>query len=451
MTQNYLRNITPDWMTGVIKAYNGIRGSLVLINGPQGCRVYHANSAWYTLPRAANVLQDHAAQKVSGGMPDGLLHSEWYTGDPEVPATDVSSEEYIFGTGDQLLKALTDILAVKKYSLVALIQTPGVSLLGEALKPEITDLVEKAEAPCFFIESPELSGNSVRGYDDAVLKLLQSLPLCKSTVRKKPLSVNLFGMSMLHPHLEGNILELKRLFELCKIQINCIVCAGCTMEELKAIPAADLSIGVFPEYCCKTMKWLKEKLQLPCYICESAPIGFCAVEKMFLDIAQLLKISPQPVIEECKKGRARSYYYLALEVGRKGIPRDFRYAVEGAYSELYGYVSFLSDYLGILPSCISPLYKECDEFRDRLEHYLDSIGQADVLERDIMEFDNGIVLGNSGTIMALRVKSPNIIGIENSFPTSKYTNVIPKTHLGVYGALFLLEQILNGIKMWTPY
>ena len=45
MTENYLTNITPDSITGLILGFEGIRNSLVILNGPTGCKFFHSITA----------------------------------------------------------------------------------------------------------------------------------------------------------------------------------------------------------------------------------------------------------------------------------------------------------------------------------------------------------------------------------------------------------------------
>ncbi len=43
--------------------------------------------------------------------------------------------------------------------------------------------------------------------------------------------------------------------------------------------------------------------------------------------------------------------------------------------------------------------------------------------------------------------SDNVYGIETMGGASEYIHVVPKTYLGSTGALYLLEQLLNGNRM----
>lgn len=60
-----------------------------------------------------------------------------------------------------------------------------------------------------------------------------------------------------------------------------------------------------------------------------------------------------------------------------------------------------------------------------------------------------ILLGSSTTIMEVTAYGHNIFGIEIANPTSGYVHVTPKTYLGVNGALYLLEQFINGNRLIT--
>ena len=43
------------------------------------------------------------------------------------------------------------------------------------------------------------------------------------------------------------------------------------------------------------------------------------------------------------------------------------------------------------------------------------------------------------------LKNKTFCGIEISLPGMGYTDLVPKTHMGIKGSLFLIEQVLNGL------
>ena len=69
----------------------------------------------------------------------------------------------------------------------------------------------------------------------------------------------------------------------------------------------------------------------------------------------------------------------------------------------------------------------------------------DALQADILETPGEIVLADGCIIAKLKLLRHVFSGIEIALPTIGYVNVIPKTHLGLHGALLLIEQIINGL------
>ena len=134
MTETYLRNITADYITGVVSACEGIRDSLVLINGPLGCVVYHGYASSHAVVKSSELWRMRGALQLRDAMNDQLLRSQFFAGTPKNPGTNLRYEDFIFGTREQLRRALNDMFAERRYSLFTVIQAPGTSLLGEALE-----------------------------------------------------------------------------------------------------------------------------------------------------------------------------------------------------------------------------------------------------------------------------------------------------------------------------
>ena len=454
MTEQYLRNITADYITGAVSACEGIRNSLVLLNGPLGCRFYHGYASGQSVMKSSELWSLGGALKLSNAMDDRLLRSQYFAGTSQVPGSNLRYEDNIFGTREQLHRALNDIFSERRYSLLAVIQTPGTSLLGEALEGELEQISAEFELPYFFLETPLLSENFNTGYDETMVRLLQRLlPRHRGqSERPRGPTVNLFGLSTYQRYLEGDAAEILRLLSLCHISVNCVAGANCTMDSFQKIPQADLNIMLSPERCAATARCLRDYFGLPVLICDSVPIGFDLTERFVQQIAGELQVDASAALEEIQKARARAFYFIARHVGEKGIPRHVQYAVEGEYSLLYAYVDFLSGYLGMMPQAVHPLGTTYSrDGRARLEGLLQKFGALRALHHDISEVRDAIVLASAGTILSLSAYSENNFGIETAFPSSGYLHVVPKTHWGCSGALFLLEQILNGVRLLTAW
>ena len=66
-------------------------------------------------------------------------------------------------------------------------------------------------------------------------------------------------------------------------------------------------------------------------------------------------------------------------------------------------------------------------------------------EKPMEETAAELVFGNANTIAMLKTRSQAFCGIEISNPGMGYTDLVPKTHMGIRGALFLVEQVINGL------
>ena len=153
MTNHYLRNAIPDHIAGVISACEGIQNNLVLLNGPIGCKTYYTFSGVDSLIRRSNLWTLGDELRLEDAMDDRLLRSQFCIGSPRIPATNLRYSDYIFGTAEQLHRALNDLFSERSYDLFTVIQTPGTSLLGEALEPELDAISKEFGIPHLFIES----------------------------------------------------------------------------------------------------------------------------------------------------------------------------------------------------------------------------------------------------------------------------------------------------------
>ena len=450
MTERYLREFTADYISGVVSACEGVRDCLVLLNGPVGCKTYYGFSAGRSTVIPSELWRLRGELQLSGAMGDKLLRSQYFAGSPRIPATNLRYEDFIFGTREQLRRALNDIFTEQRYALFAVIQAPGTSLLGEALEGELQEISQEFGVPYLFVETPQFSENLYLGYDAAMVRLLRLLAVPnaeKKPERRRP-TVNLFGFYTYERHLEGDLAEITRLLDLCGVDVNCAAGAGCTVDSLRRVPAADANLFFSPERCFETAEYLRNTYGMPELDLESMPVGFDLTERFVRQVSELLHIDCAPALADIEQARARAFYCIGLQLGASGFPRDFCYAAEGEWSLLYAYADYLSGYLGIAPTAIHPLYTQCKGVGEqRLKALLDSLGFSKALERDIAKVKDAVLLGSANTIAEVLAYSGNIFGIETMFPTSGYVHVLPKTHLGSTGALYLLEQLLNAVRL----
>ena len=169
---------------------------------------------------------------------------------------------------------------------------------------------------------------------------------------------------------------------------------------------------LYPELGLDAARDMEEAWGIPFYVCETPPVGFAASERLFTEICAILGADCAPLLEESGRARALAWYRINQVSVSYGKPRGVRFFVDTFPSLRAAYESFLTGYLGMEPS--GPREAE-------------------------------LVFADANVIAELMLQNRTFCGIEISLPGMGYVELVPKTHLGVRGALFLTEQVLNGI------
>jgi len=429
---DYLTNISPDSFSGLIFAFEGIARCTVLLNGPTGCKYYHSSVSDTQLIRQTEF--------------DPLRFPEkWYFGQPRVPCSYLDNYDYVFGSSDKLEETMEYIRDNVKFDLLVIVNSPGAALIGDDLIGIASRII--TDKPVITVETPGFSDDVCKGYERGVLRLIEKLPLTRGS-KPDSRSVNILGLSLFHKNCTGDALELRRIMELCGITVNCVLCADCGLESIKKLPDAALNIVIHPEYALETAKLLQKQFGTQYYVCDGPPIGFSATEALMYEVCSKLGADISSFTEDCERARARAFSFISRVNSLAGLPRGVTFAAEGTYSEIYAYTSFFVRYFGMIPVCASVVNPGSSCFRDKLYELYDELSVRDAIGQDIMATDGQLVFASGNTISGLMMRKHSFCGIETALPTLGYVDVIPKTHLGVQGALTIVEQVLSGMMLY---
>ncbi len=445
MTEFYSKNITPDGITGMIFAMEGIQGTVVLLNGPMGCKFYHSTTSQFLTVRPTLYLPAREGEEPVPVNYDYL--DNWFFRQPRVPCTWLDGDDYVYGTMQKVEEGLKYLTGQLQFDLLVIVNSPGASLIGDHLKELVKRIVP--DRPCLVLESPGYSRDFAVGYEEGVRALLAQIPFtpCRKDGEKprEAKRVNLLGLSIWNRYFPGDRQELLRLFDLCGIEVNCCLCADCTMEEIRDLGRADLNVVLCAEMGLSAARYLEETFGTPCLVCEGLPIGFAQTEKLMRDVCERLGADDEPVRLESERARAFCWTKINEIYQEYGLPEGAAYAVEGSVSQVYGYARFLTEYLGMKPDCLSVTGEGLGFLREALRGFLMKNQAETSLEKEMMDTQAELVFGDANLIGALKTSQKVFCGIEISYPGMGYTDLVPKTHLGIFGALFLVEQVLNGL------
>ncbi len=443
MTKLSSKSISPDSITGMIFAAEGIKNVIVLLNGPMGCKFYHSTTSAFLTKHSP--LRDAAGRSAEKGQVEYDILNNWFFRQPRVPCTWLDGDDYVYGTAEKAEAAMRYFGEKFRFDLLVIVDSPGASLIGDELK-ELAARVLPGK-PTAVLESPGYSEHYADGYDRAAAEILRQLPDRFSPGPKPGAQprVNLLGLSVWQRYWDGDKAELTRLLEACGIRVGCCLCADSTVEDIFSLPEADLNLLLYPEMGRETAALLEKRFGTPCLTLDGPPVGFAATEEMIRAVCARLDVSPDPVLEESERKRAECWFKLRGLDQQNFLSSRLAFAVEGPDSAVWAYTRFLTDYLGMTPDCVSLNGSPVPECREKLRALLRSLGAGDAETKDILDTSAELVYADANTIAALMTRNDAFSGIEISLPGMGYVDIVPKTHLGLTGTQFLTEQTVNGL------
>jgi len=440
----YTPSTIPDSFSGAIFAIEGIADAAVVLNGPTGCKFYHSAISDTHFPRAADA--------------DPLSYSERsFFGQPRVPATYLDRDDYIFGSEAKLSEVLAAV-AKRNYSLVVVVNSPGAALIGDDLDRLMTEHVDKTLH--FAIESTGFSGDFGAGFQTAVNRMIDVLALPE--VPRDPLSVNLLGICLNQKYFEYNYATIREALSRCGIRVVSALGATDSLVTVRGARGAALNIVVCPENGLDTARKLERDWGTP-YIVPSLgqPIGFEATTAFINEVcaaldgdqtvpgrvtSTVLGVDAEGALDEIDRARAHAYLQLARYSSTLGLPKGSFYSIKAPASAAYPLARWLSGYLGMIPAAIELVPGEDGGFVSKLTDYLAAIQCSQVLGLPAAETPTEIIFGDGDTIAASRLVGQRAACIEIGYPTLSYLDITRKQLYGADGALFLLEQIMNGLR-----
>jgi len=427
--QAYIENIQPDSLTGAVFAIEGIKDACVILNAPTGCKFYHS------------AVSD--TQYLRGLSFDPAKYADaFHMTQPRVPSTYLDGHDYVFGSGEKITTILRELIKMD-YKLIGIINSPGAALIGDDLDGFLAKEVKGI--PCVGIENTGYSGNYSAGYQKAIIKVLDAIALKPRMVRKK--TVNLLGFHLYQKHFAENYQTLKSLLALCDIEVISAPGAGDDVETLTKVTETECNVVVYPEYGMEIAQAMELKYQIPFRsLTEGPPIGFAATWSFVTEICDQLGADPQPAYDKIEKARATAYLHLARFSSLSGLPKGASFGIKAEASICYVLTKWLATYLGMVPVAISVLSDQEDTFVRKLSDFLEQINALEILHQPIDETSMHILFADGNTIASLRLVEKKVSGVEISLPSLGYIDVTDKYILGDEGALFLLEQIINGLQ-----
>jgi nitrogenase molybdenum-iron protein alpha/beta subunit len=417
----------PDGFIGTLLAIEGIADARAVLNGPNGCRGYPAYFSDRHYPREDSLDRN-------------TFRELFYFGQPRIPCTYLDSDDYILGSTEKLREILP-LVAAKGDAFLAVVNSPGASLIGDDLG---RFLIEAGlDHCCMAFPSAAYSRPLPEGFDEALVSVLRWLKLNRLPRIKN--RVNLLGFSMVQKHWQGNIRELTRLLSLMGLSVTAVPGAGSGVAALRESATASYNIVVFPEYAKKTAEFYEQEFGIPSIVSPAgAPVGFSATETWVRTIAAATGADPEPALAEIARQRTHARHQIARHYHTDGYPRGRTFAARGDSSFILPLTAWLHDYLGMVPLSVHPMEGADAEIDGRIREFLSGHGCTEAYGADPAAASPDIFFGDDLTGMDLFLSGScrETVGIFNR--TIGETEFVEKAFLGGTGALWILERIFTA-------
>ncbi len=422
-----MRRTLPDGFVGAVMAVESISDAVAFLHGPGGCRVRFMVYSSAVFPRVTLEENDE-------------YFIPYFYGYPRVPATFLDEYDYINGAYYKLEEGLP-IVESKEPKLIVIINSPGAGLIGDNHEKAIREA--GLEDRAIYMDEALVSMPMSQGYDHTLLQIVKHLDPVRSEVKKD--TVNILGMTVLDKDWQAALDEMTENLEAMGLKVGCVPGAGATLEDLKGSLDFEYCVVVCPEACQSLCDYYASKGVKIIRSDAGAPVGFDATERWYRRIADATGKDPSVLLKKIAKARDKIYQkfvgmkYNALRI--KGL----KFSSAGIASVVRPLTMWMYDYLATAPVAVDVDPGSDPKETAELKDFLDSIDYSESFGKEPRK-GSDIVLCEGITALTMRLNGECTIGIPIGHSSMGLDDVIPRPIYGVQGALYILDEILHGVR-----
>jgi nitrogenase molybdenum-iron protein alpha/beta subunit len=216
-----------------------------------------------------------------------------YRGVPLEPTSCTAQNEadVVYGGEGKLLEAVRE--AEERYhpELIVILSCCCSGIIGDDVETIAEIAAQEVSAQVLAIRSEGFGGDFRSGYEDA-FKALMGLMEPRRQVMKG--TINIIGAREGPTYTEWvqDLNELERLVHAIGVQINGVLCGGCTVEQIRKAPSAALNASWCYDWGQKLGDLMEERFGVP-YARTGQPYGPAATEEWLMGVAVPLGLEEQ--------------------------------------------------------------------------------------------------------------------------------------------------------------
>ncbi len=417
----------PDGFNGAIMAVESISDAIAFLHGPGGCRVRHMVHSTAVFPR-------EDPNEIAG------YSVPYFYNYPRVPATYLDEYDYIYGASYKVLEGLP-IVASKKPSLIVIVNSPGAGLIGENHEKTIRDLA--LDPKIIHMDESLVSMPFTTCYGHTLRAVAEKLdPIRDGPVKN---TVNIIGLTILDKDWRDAKDELSKLVESMGLKVRSVPGAGASVLEIRESVNSEYSIVVCPEACAGLLEFYESHGVKTIRSGAGAPVGFDSTERWILTIAEETGMDPAPALDIIRRAKDRVFdKFIGTKYNSLRI-KGLTFSVAGTASVVRPLTEWLYTYLSMAPIAVS-IDPGADEVEvEFLKNFLDSVGYSSSFDQEPKE-GSGVVLSEGITAYTMELNGGCRIGIPIGYSSMGLDDIIPRPVYGVQGALYILDEILHGVR-----
>ena len=241
---------------------NGIRHMAPVIHGPKGCTYSVANAY--------------------------KMGSCEYRGVPLEPTSCTAQDEadVVYGGEGKLLEAVKEADWRYHPDLIVILSCCCSGIIGDDVETVAQIAEQEVDASVLAIRSEGFGGDFRSGYEDA-FRALMDLMEPRREVKKG--TINIIGARQGPTYTEWteDLNELERLIHAIGVEINGVLCGGCTVDQIRSAPSAELNASWCYDWGQKLGDLMEERFGVP-YARTGQPYGPAATEEWIMGVAEPL-------------------------------------------------------------------------------------------------------------------------------------------------------------------
>jgi len=388
---------------------------------------------------------------------------EGYAGGGQVPCTNSSQSEVVFGGEKKLAKLIDATLEVMDGDLFVVLAGCTAGIVGDDVVQVASDH-STANKPVIGADTAGFRGNNYKGHNlvlDAIIEQFVG-DIDDEPVVEKGL-VNVFSVVPYQDvNWRGDLEEIKRILTGIGLKVNILFGYGSAgVSEWKNIPNAELNIVLSPWVGLSAAKLCERKYGTP-YLHETVlPVGLKDTSAFLRRVAERLELDSKAVEEFISTEEARyKKYFSSLADMLTDLAPYLPYDAYISGDDIYGVgtARFLSNELGMevvnFFDTSEPDKASQKRIIDSFEQIQEGYGERVVFEGDnaLIKIEIGkkllerktksVILGSSWD-RELAIKTDSILIYQNLPIVDIAVN--NRTFVGYNGGLRLIEDIYSGV------